>query len=72
MVECKDIPMVVALVNRGLGITIIPRMYYKSLFFKHFKIYELQQFDFSVEPVMMKLKDEPISKAAAQFWVMMN
>ncbi|WP_391121575.1 LysR family transcriptional regulator [Psychrobacillus sp. L3] len=72
MVECKDIPMVVALVNRGIGITIIPRMHYKSLFLEHLKIYELQQFDFSVEPVMMKLKDEPISKAAAQFWEMVN
>ncbi|QFF98645.1 LysR family transcriptional regulator [Psychrobacillus glaciei] len=72
MVECKDIPMVVALVNRGIGITIIPRMHYKSLFFEHLKIYELQQFDFSVEPVMMKLKDEPISKAAVQFWEMMK
>lgn len=68
IVECKDIPMVVALVNRRLGISIIPRMDYKSLFFEHFKIYELQQFNFSVEPVIVKLKDEPISKAVAQFW----
>ena len=37
IVECKDIPMVVALVNRGLGISIIPRMDYQSLFFEHFK-----------------------------------
>ncbi|MCM3112845.1 LysR family transcriptional regulator [Lederbergia lenta] len=66
--ECKDIPMVVAFVNRGLGISIIPRMHYKSLFFDHLKIYEFGQFDFSVEPVIMKLKDEPISKAAMQFW----
>ncbi|WP_249872501.1 LysR family transcriptional regulator [Oceanobacillus saliphilus] len=68
IVECKDIPMVVALVNRGLGISIIPKMNYKSLFYEHLKIYEFRQFDFSVEPVMMKLKDVPISKAAAQFW----
>lgn len=68
IVECKDIPMVVALVNRGLGISIIPRIHHKSLFFDHLTIYEFEQFDFSVEPVVMKLKDEPISKAAMQFW----
>lgn len=72
IVECKDIPMVVALVNRGLGVSIIPRMHYKSLFFEQLKIYEFEQFDFSIEPVMMKLKDEPISKAAAQFWNMVK
>ncbi|OZU88529.1 LysR family transcriptional regulator [Virgibacillus indicus] len=70
--ECKDIPMVVALVNRGLGISIIPKMHYKSLFYEHLEIYEFGQFDFSVEPVMMKLKDAPISKAAAQFWEMVK
>lgn len=68
IVECKDITMVVSLVNRGIGLSIIPRMDYKSLFFEHLKIYELPQFEFSVEPVMMKLRNEPISKAAAQFW----
>ena len=72
IVECKDIPMVVALVNRGLGISIIPRMNYKTLFFEHLKIYEFMQFDFSVEPVMAKLNDVPISKAARQFWEMVR
>lgn len=68
IIECKDIQMVVAFVNRGLGISIIPRMEYQSLLFEHFKAYELQQFNISVEPVLMKLKDEPTSKAAACFW----
>lgn len=68
VVECKDIPMVVSLVNRGLGVSIMPRMHYKSSLYEHLTIYELEQFDFSVEPVMMKMKDAPISKAASQFW----
>ncbi|WP_087972023.1 LysR family transcriptional regulator [Oceanobacillus rekensis] len=72
MIECKDIPMLVALVNRGLGISIIPRMNYKSLFYEHLKIYEFRQFDSSIVPVMMKLKDAPISKAATQFWQMVK
>ncbi|MBS4208064.1 LysR family transcriptional regulator substrate-binding protein [Bacillus sp. FJAT-50079] len=72
IIECKDIPLLVALVNRGLGIPIIPRMNYKSLFVEHLKIYEFSQFDFNVEPVLMKLKDAPISKAATKFWEMVK
>ncbi|ULT59538.1 LysR family transcriptional regulator [Neobacillus drentensis] len=72
IIECKDIPMLVALVNRGLGISIIPNMHHKSLFVEHLKIYEFRQFDSSVEPVMMKLKDVSISKAATQFWEMVK
>lgn len=72
IIECKDIPMLVALVNRGLGISIIPRINYKSLFVEHLKIYKFMQFDFSVNPVMMKLKDVPISKAATKFWQMVK
>lgn len=72
VVECKDIPMVVALVNRGLGISIIPRMNYKSLFYQHLQIYEFGNFDIRLEPVMMKLKDVPTSKAATHFWEMIK
>ena len=72
VVECKDIQMVVALVNRGLGISIIPRMDYQSLFFERLRMYELLQINLSVEPVFMKLKDEPISKVALQFWNQLN
>lgn len=68
VIECKDIPTLVALVNRGLGISIIPRMNYKSLFGEHLRIYEFTQFEASVEPVVMKLRDVPVSKAAEKFW----
>lgn len=68
VIECKDIPILVALVNRGLGISIIPRMNYKSLFVEHLRIYEFTQFEASVEPVVMKLRDVPVSKAAEKFW----
>ena len=72
IIECKDITMVVALVSRGLGLSIIPRMDYTSPFLEHITLIELKQFDFSVEPVIVKLKDEPISKAATQFWEIVN
>lgn len=67
MIECKDIPIDVSLVNQGLGIFIIPTMNYKSLFVEHLKILEFKQYDFSVGPVMKKINDGPISKAATQF-----
>ena len=68
IIECKDITMVVALVSRGLGLSIIPRMNYASPFLEHITLFELKQFNFSTEPVFLRLKDEPISKAATQFW----
>lgn len=68
IIECKDVTMVVALVSRGLGISIIPRMDYTSHFLENTTLFELKQFDFSVEPVFIRLKDKPLSKAAIQFW----
>ena len=68
IIECKDIRMVVALVSRGLGLSVIPRMDYTSPFLEHTTLFELKQFDFHLEPVIVKLKDQRISKAASQFW----
>lgn len=70
VVEAKNISLVVELVNRGLGISIIPKMHYKSSSYEQLQIYDFQQFDFRFEPVMMTLKDAPISKATTQFWNM--
>ncbi len=70
IMECKDIPMIVALVSRKLGISVIPRMDYTPPFLGNTMLLELKQFDVSVEPVMVKLKDERISKAVSQFWEM--
>lgn len=72
IVECKDIQMVIALVNRGIGISNIPKMDYRSLYFEHFKIYELQQFNICVEPVLMKLKDVQTPIAATRFWDLLH
>jgi DNA-binding transcriptional LysR family regulator len=68
IIECKDITMVVTLVSKGLGLSIIPRMDYTSPFLEHITLFELNELDFSVEPVIVKLKDRSISKIAAQFW----
>lgn len=68
IIECKDIRMVVALVSRGLGLSVIPRMDYTSPLLEHTTLFELKQFDFYLEPVIVKLKDQRISKVASQFW----
>ncbi|RWS42843.1 LysR family transcriptional regulator [Bacillus mycoides] len=72
IIECKDISMVVALVSKGLGLSVIPKMDYTSPFLEHITLLELEQFDFQLEPVIVKLKDQRISKAAAQFWEMVG
>ena len=72
IIECKDIRMVVALVSRGLGLSVIPRMDYTSSFLEHTTLFELKQFDFHIEPVIVKLKDQRISKVASQFWEMVD
>ena len=68
IIECKDVTMVVALVNRGLGLSIIPRMNDTSPLLEHITLVELKQFNVYTEPVFLRLKDAPISKAATQFW----
>ncbi|MCU4767071.1 LysR family transcriptional regulator [Bacillus toyonensis] len=72
IIECKDIRMVIALVSRGLGLSVIPRMDYTSSFLEHTALFELKQFDFHLEPVIVKLKDQRISKVASQFWEMVD
>ncbi|WP_053363367.1 LysR family transcriptional regulator [Bacillus sp. FJAT-27251] len=72
MIECKNLTMVVALVSRGLGLSIIPRMEYASPFPEHTTLLELEELDYSMEPVFLRVKDEPFSKAAVQFWEMIE
>ncbi|MGE7667853.1 LysR family transcriptional regulator [Ureibacillus composti] len=72
MIECKDIAMVVALVSRGLGISIIPKMDYATPSIENVTLIEMDDFDFAVEPVMVKLRGEPITKAAVQFLEMIK
>ncbi|KMN45215.1 LysR family transcriptional regulator [Bacillus sp. LK2] len=72
IIECKDIRMVVALVSRGLGLSVIPSMDYTSPFLEHTTLFELKQFDFHLEPVIVKLKDQRIPKVASQFWEMVD
>ena len=43
-----------------------------SPFLEHITLVELKQFDFCMEPVFLRLKDEPISKAATQFWEILD
>lgn len=67
ILESKDLTTVIAMVGSGLGLAIIPRVAY-AVPMEEVVIYELKNFDFHVQPVMIKNKDERISKAASQFW----
>ena len=71
VMESKDLTTVIAMVSKGLGFSIIPRVAY-AVPMDQLKIYELMQFDSRVEPVMIKTKDERISKATSQFWELVD
>ena len=68
IIECKDISMVVSLVSKGLGVAIIPSMDYASTSLENLTLFEWKEYNLNVEPVILKLKDAPISKVATQFW----
>ncbi|GKV65322.1 MULTISPECIES: LysR family transcriptional regulator [unclassified Sporosarcina] len=71
VLESKDLTTVIAMVSKGLGLSIIPRVAY-AVPMEQVKIYELKQFDFRVEPVLIKTKEERVSKAASQFWELVD
>ncbi|PID24746.1 LysR family transcriptional regulator [Sporosarcina sp. P7] len=71
VMESKDLTTVIAMVSKGLGFSIIPRVAY-AVPMDQLKIYELKQFDFRVEPVMIKTKNEQVSKATSQFWELVD
>ncbi|QUG40182.1 LysR family transcriptional regulator [Psychrobacillus sp. INOP01] len=68
IIECKDISMVASLVSKALGVSIIPSMDYAATFLENLTLFELEEYSNSVEPVILRLKDAPTSKVAAQFW----
>lgn len=71
VLESKDLTTVTAMVSKGLGLSIIPRVAY-ALPMEQLIIHELKKFDFHVEPVMIKTKDTRVSKAVSQFWEMVH
>ena len=71
VLESKDLTTVTAMVSRGLGLSIIPRVAY-AVPMEQLMIHELKNFDIRVEPVMIKTKDERVSKAASQFWELVD
>lgn len=67
IIESKDITTVIAMVSKGLGLSIIPRMAY-AVPMEEVMIHELKQFDFQVEPVLIRAKDDRVSNATLKFW----
>jgi len=52
---------------RELGVSIILRMDYSPSFLENLTFLELEEVDLNVEPAFLRLKDEPVTKAAMQF-----
>ena len=71
VLESKDLTTVIAMVSKGIGLSIIPRVAY-AVPMEQLVIHELEQFDFHVEPVLVKKKHERVSKAASQFWELVD
>ncbi|AXI00101.1 LysR family transcriptional regulator [Sporosarcina sp. PTS2304] len=67
IMETKDIATVIAMVSKGLGLSIIPRMAYVEPM-QQLSLHELKDFSYRAEPVMIKRNKEHISKAALQLW----
>ena len=67
VMESKDLTTVMALVSNGFGVSIIPRMSH-AMPAEQLIIHEIEAFDARVEPVMITTQNDPISKAASQFW----
>lgn len=71
VLETKDLTTVIAMVGSGVGLSIIPRVAY-AVPMEQLVIHELKSFEFYVEPVMIKTRDERVSKAASQFWELVD
>lgn len=71
VIESKDLTTVIAMVSSGLGLAIIPRVAY-AVPMEQVMIHELKKFDFHVQPVMIKNKEKRVSKAASQFWKLVD
>ncbi|EZH65265.1 LysR family transcriptional regulator [Bacillaceae bacterium JMAK1] len=71
IIECKDIQMVIQLVNKEVGVSIIPIDYLTT---PHdlITLKPIKGFDEVMEPAIIKLKDANRSVAAQQFWQMMT
>ncbi|WP_369333527.1 LysR family transcriptional regulator substrate-binding protein [Lysinibacillus antri] len=68
IIECKDITMVVSLVSRGVGISIIPRMNYEIPAPEHITVYELNKIKISVQPVLISRRETTMSSGTRNLW----
>jgi LysR family transcriptional regulator, salicylic acid-responsive activator of bsdBCD len=65
---CKDITMVLQMVTKGLGAAIVPNIDMNSVYKHEIDFIKIENYDYNISPVMISLKNKPISKAAEAFW----
>lgn len=68
VISCKDITLLLQMVAKGLGAAVVPKMKMNSIFKNKIDFIKIEDYDYDVSPIMVSLKDKPISKAAETFW----
>lgn len=68
IISCKDITMVLQMVAKGLGAAVVPNIDMNSVYKHEIDFIKIENYDYNISPVMISLKNKPISKAAETFW----
>lgn len=72
IITCKDITMVIQMVAKGLGLAVVPKINMNSVYKHDVDFIKIEDYEYRISPVMICLKDKPISKAAEAFWNYIN
>ncbi|MBK0009636.1 MULTISPECIES: LysR family transcriptional regulator [Priestia] len=67
VMECKDISTILSLVASGLGISIVPKSGIQAIFNHNIEVLEIENFQFYIEPAIVSLKKNSLTKAARYF-----
>ncbi|PAK44563.1 hypothetical protein CHH47_26865 [Priestia megaterium] len=67
VMECKDISTILSLVASGLGISIVPKSGIQAIFNHNIEVLEIENFQFYIEPAIVSLKKNGLTKAARYF-----
>ena len=67
VMECKDISTLLSLVASGVGISIVPKSGIQASFKHDIEVLEIENFQLYIEPAIVSLKKNSLTKAARYF-----
>ncbi|MGE6833512.1 LysR family transcriptional regulator [Priestia megaterium] len=67
VMECKDISTLLSLVASGVGISIVPKSGIQMVFNHDIEVLEIENFHLYIEPAIVSLKKNGLTKAARYF-----